>query len=316
MRAARANLVESEVTVAGNGEKWRWANPQGTQRVVHFDELRAALASGALPPYTLVWRRGMPDWQPAHLVGELATAAISAQQGVIPNVPPPPLHIVAVQAEFERRGDQKRKDTPSDEPPAPPVHQYAALAAGAPPRAAAALPVSQRPATPAAPPVSALPAPSADDDEDGVLKTLVARPAMVPAAAQRSAPATHQPILAAQRVASRASPLAAASGVRPRLGTASRRAAGARLGATVEQRSLTRERARIAGTAAAQKSPGSEQSGPACPAPHHPGSWGAAVGTSGQRARPRGASHRRACAALDTSLGTDQVASLQRRARS
>jgi len=57
----------------GSGEKWRWADPQGIQRVLHSDELRSALASGALPPYTLVWREGMSEWQPAYLVAELAT---------------------------------------------------------------------------------------------------------------------------------------------------------------------------------------------------------------------------------------------------
>ncbi|HKQ67946.1 MAG TPA: DUF4339 domain-containing protein, partial [Polyangiaceae bacterium] len=122
--------------VAGNGDKWRWADPQGVQRLVHSDELRAALASGALPPYTLVWRDGMKEWQPAYQVAELATVAISAQQGVIPNIPPPPLAIVAVQAEFERRvtTDAKESAAPKKEaePPPPPIQQYAAIASAVP----------------------------------------------------------------------------------------------------------------------------------------------------------------------------------------
>jgi hypothetical protein len=190
------------VTVAGSGEQWRWADPQGTQRVVHFDELRAALASGTLPPYTLVWRPGMSGWQPAYSVGELATAAISAREGVIPNVPPPPLHIVAVQAEYERRADDKNVRATEGEPPPPPVHEYPAIAAASPayvarPRGAG----SVRPAVPTSPAASAerpgAAAPSGDDDEDGVLQTVVARPVIVPAAyaARPASPAAVGPPL-------------------------------------------------------------------------------------------------------------------------
>jgi len=45
----------------------------------------------------------MREWIPAYQAAELATIAISVQQGLIPNIPPPPLAIVAVQAEFEHR---------------------------------------------------------------------------------------------------------------------------------------------------------------------------------------------------------------------
>jgi len=123
----------------GSGEKWRWADPQGIQRVLHSDELRSALASGALPPYTLVWREGMSEWQPAYLVAELATMAISAQTGVIPNIPPPPLAMVAVQAEFEKRkhsfdepAKAEKNKKQEAEPPPPPVHRYDAIAAAVP----------------------------------------------------------------------------------------------------------------------------------------------------------------------------------------
>ena len=115
--------------MAGSGDKWRWADRKGVQRLVHSDELRAALSSGALPPYTLVWRPGMSEWQPAYQVAELATVAISAQQGVIPNIPPPPLAMVAVQAAFERRADEPKTGV---EPPPPPIHQYDGIAAAVP----------------------------------------------------------------------------------------------------------------------------------------------------------------------------------------
>jgi hypothetical protein len=122
--------------VAGSGEKWRWADPQGVQRLVHSDELRAALSSGALPPYTLVWREGMAQWQPAYLVPDLTS---TSAQSSIPDIPPPPMAIVAVQEEWERQGpglDGKKKEEPKAkkeaEPPPPPIHQYAAIMAAVP----------------------------------------------------------------------------------------------------------------------------------------------------------------------------------------
>jgi GYF domain 2 len=192
------------VTVAGSGEKWRWADPQGVQRVIHTDELRSALASAALPPYTLVWKPGMPEWVPAYQAAELATHAISAQQGLISNIPPPPLAIIAVQAEFEHRAsgfDEKKKGEPKEEePPPPPVHQYAKIAAAVPapimqaaqaaaqPRAAAhphAPPAAAAPAPAPVPvhapapvaPIAPVPAPDFDD-----LKTWVAKPAIAASA--------------------------------------------------------------------------------------------------------------------------------------
>ncbi len=142
--------------MAGSGEKWRWADPQGVQRVMHSDELRAALGCGSLPPYILVWRPGMTEWQPAYLVAELATIAISAQQGVIPSVPPPPPAIVAVQAEFEHRVASFDDQTVEVEPPPPPVHQYAAIAAAVPAHLKRQAPVD---APPAAAPAAPEPAP-------------------------------------------------------------------------------------------------------------------------------------------------------------
>jgi len=186
--------------VAGSGEKWRWADPQGVQRVIHTDELRSALASAALPPYTLVWKPGMHEWVPAYKAAELATHAISAQQGLIPNIPPPPLAIIAVQAEFEHRDsgfdDKKKGERKEEEPPSPPVHQYAQIAASVPAhimQAAKAAAEAQVAAHPHAPPAAAAPAPvppplpaptpvapsaagpaPSNDDE---MKTWVAKPA-------------------------------------------------------------------------------------------------------------------------------------------
>lgn len=51
---------------------WRWADDQGEQRLVGEDELRSAIASGVLPPSTLVWREGMTAWMPAMSVAEFA----------------------------------------------------------------------------------------------------------------------------------------------------------------------------------------------------------------------------------------------------
>ena len=80
---------------------WRWADPQGAQRRVRLDELRAALAGGVIAPNTPVWKPGWSEWQPAHEVPELASTSIASSNGVVMNIPPPPLAVVAVQKEFE-----------------------------------------------------------------------------------------------------------------------------------------------------------------------------------------------------------------------
>jgi hypothetical protein len=81
--------------------EWRWADPAGQQRAVREDELRAGLAAGLIPPNAPVWRDGWKEWKPAHSVPELTTSALSAANGVIPNIPPPPLGVIHVQAEVE-----------------------------------------------------------------------------------------------------------------------------------------------------------------------------------------------------------------------
>jgi hypothetical protein len=85
---------------------------------VRIDELRAALASGVLAPNTPVWKRGWTEWKPAQDVPELTTSALAAANGVLPNIPPPPLAVVAVQAAFESAGAKPKAG--EEEPPPPP----------------------------------------------------------------------------------------------------------------------------------------------------------------------------------------------------
>lgn len=102
-------------------EHWRWADPGGQQRKIRTDELRAALAAGVIAPNTPVWRPGWPSWVPAHDVPELTTSALSAANGVVPAIPPPPLEVVAVQHAFEAHA--KGPESVADfEPPPPPAY--------------------------------------------------------------------------------------------------------------------------------------------------------------------------------------------------
>ncbi len=100
---------------------WRWADPSGQQRLVRTDELRAALASGLIAPNTPVWRSGWKEWRPAQEVPELTTSALSAANGVVPNIPPPPMAMVAVQRAYEGEptADPSKKHS---EPPPPPTY--------------------------------------------------------------------------------------------------------------------------------------------------------------------------------------------------
>ncbi|MEO7110574.1 MAG: GYF domain-containing protein, partial [Polyangiaceae bacterium] len=108
--------------MSGDAE-WRWADPRGQQRLVRLDELRAALVDGVIPPNAPVWRRGWKDWIAASDVPELMSQAIAAANGIVPNIPPPPLFIVAVQSEFESHTPDSRRDqTPYEEPPPPPPY--------------------------------------------------------------------------------------------------------------------------------------------------------------------------------------------------
>lgn len=109
---------------------WRWADPNGQQRRVRFDELRAALAGGLIAPNTPVWKPGWAQWQPAHEVPELSTSALSAANGVVPNIPPPPLAVVAVQLELESKAVGKREPSMYEEPPPPPKYVPAPTKSG------------------------------------------------------------------------------------------------------------------------------------------------------------------------------------------
>lgn len=84
------------------------------------DELRAALADGVIPANAPVWKPGWKDWVPASDVPELMSHALAAYNGVVPNVPPPPLFVVAAQSEFESHTPDSRAPRENVEPPPPP----------------------------------------------------------------------------------------------------------------------------------------------------------------------------------------------------
>ncbi len=111
-------------------DEWRWADPSGQQRLVHTDELRAGLTSGAIPSNAPVWRVGWGSWQSAETVPELTTSALSAVNGVVLNIPPPPMHVVASQRAFEAASE----GPPSShaEPPGPPPPYVPAASAPTP----------------------------------------------------------------------------------------------------------------------------------------------------------------------------------------
>ncbi len=114
-----------------SSDLWRWADPNGQQRIVRLDELRAALAGGHVAPNAPVWRSGWVAWQSANEVPELQSSALSAANGVVPNIPPPPLAMVAVQQAFEATGEEAfALGAPADHrqgddaPPPPPPPNY------------------------------------------------------------------------------------------------------------------------------------------------------------------------------------------------
>jgi hypothetical protein len=159
--------------VGGSGDRWRWTDQYGNQRLVHQDELRAALAGGTLPPYTLVWRPGMAEWCHANDVPELMAVALSVQHGVVLNIPPPPLDVVAVQAEFEHRTVDVARDgekVAAEVPPPPPLELYAPHLART--------SVPPLPAARAAAASGEVPA-----EDEGDAKTRVVEPAVAAAAA-------------------------------------------------------------------------------------------------------------------------------------
>ena len=129
--------------------EWRWADPSGQQRRIRLDELRAALASGLVAPNAPVWRAGWVAWREAREVPELSSSALSAEHGLLPNIPPPPLAVVAAQSQYEAQASGGPATATHAEPPPPPP--YVPLAA---PQAAP--PGHSRPSAPVpAPPASA-----------------------------------------------------------------------------------------------------------------------------------------------------------------
>jgi GYF domain 2 len=105
-----------------SNDLWRWADPNGQQRKVRLDELRAALAEGHIAPNTPVWRSGWHAWQPAHEVPELSSASLGGANGVVLNIPPPPLAMVAVQQEYEASSGGIAPKPSEEEPPPPPAY--------------------------------------------------------------------------------------------------------------------------------------------------------------------------------------------------
>ncbi len=109
-----------------SNDLWRWADPNGQQRQVRLDELRASLAGGHIAPNTPVWKPGWKEWQPAHEVPELSTSAVASANGVVPNIPPPPLAVIAVQHALEEKQAASFRPPPLTpgpgkvEPPPPP----------------------------------------------------------------------------------------------------------------------------------------------------------------------------------------------------
>lgn len=103
-----------------SNDLWRWADPNGQQRRVRLDELRAALAEGHIAPNTPVWRAGWQSWQAAHEVPELSSASLGGATGVVLNIPPPPLAMVAVQQEYEAASGSMKSDVEEEPPPPPP----------------------------------------------------------------------------------------------------------------------------------------------------------------------------------------------------
>src|SRR5947209_13453119 len=84
----------SEATTMGSGD---WYHARGGQHVgpVSLGELAQRLHAGEVGSDDLVWREGMPDWQPARTVSELAGAlpagpAAAALPGLSPSGPAQP----------------------------------------------------------------------------------------------------------------------------------------------------------------------------------------------------------------------------------
>jgi hypothetical protein len=157
-----------------SNDLWRWADPSGQQRKVRLEELRAALAEGHIAPNTPVWRSGWQSWKPAHDVPELSSASVGGANGVVLNIPPPPLAMLAIQQEYEQKasaiapGLTPRAEKEPEPPPPPPYVPMPAKAGSMnpPPEkrktqigGSAHMPIAPSPAAaaPSSPPVPASP---------------------------------------------------------------------------------------------------------------------------------------------------------------
>ena len=201
-------------------EEWRWADPNGQQRLVRTDELRAGLSSGMIPPNAPVWKRGWKEWQPAYSVPELTTSALSAVNGVIANIPPPPLGVLGAQKAMEQEAAGPRSARPGDvEPPAPPRYVASPTKISRPPGPTSSPPPPVHVAPDAPPPKIAEPIPETpapaevagdhadttvspamtDDEAERVVASAAAEPQTVatvmgiPALPLPRIPLTHQP---------------------------------------------------------------------------------------------------------------------------
>jgi hypothetical protein len=145
-------------------DMWRWADPNGQQRSVRLDELRASLAAGIIAPNAPVWKPGGKAWQPANEVPELTSASVGGANGVVLSIPPPPLAMVAVQKEYESKSPSiapmaKTPSAPEVEPPPPPRYVPApskppSLAPGLKTQIGGSVQVPGPPPVPVAPPSS------------------------------------------------------------------------------------------------------------------------------------------------------------------
>jgi len=66
--------------------RWYYAHPKTRQQVGPCDEaqVRDLFASGALPPSTLVWHEGLPDWVPAREAFLAYDPAFSPDRAPVP----------------------------------------------------------------------------------------------------------------------------------------------------------------------------------------------------------------------------------------
>jgi GYF domain 2 len=92
---------------------WRWATPDGKQRLASESELKEAFAKGHLAINTLVWRKGLLDWKAANEVPELR-ASVVAGESLIPTA-----IITKPGTSIPQKGGAAASE---EEPPSPPAY--------------------------------------------------------------------------------------------------------------------------------------------------------------------------------------------------